>query len=164
MKKNEKNSNSNKTTTISQRKARAWRELKEIYSISSTQGLVLHHIDPTLKSRDPERYNQWNARDLMPMTKQQHRSFHMKLEARRLTRTRQHNAKISQTLREHNIKGKAILATISTQAYVFNTLADAARFIGCSKQLLSQCLRPSTANYTARGWTIQLINIEDHAK
>ena len=56
MKKNE-NNNSNKTTTIRQRKARAWRELKEIYSISSTRGLVLHHIDPTLKARDPERYN-----------------------------------------------------------------------------------------------------------
>lgn len=55
MKKNE--NNNNKTTTIRQRKARAWREIKEIYSISSTHGLVLHHIDPTLKTRDPERYN-----------------------------------------------------------------------------------------------------------
>ena len=57
MKKNENNNSNNKTTTIRQRKARAWRELKEIYSISSTRGLVLHHIDPTLKARDPERYN-----------------------------------------------------------------------------------------------------------
>ena len=57
MKKNENNNSNNKTTTIRQRKARAWRELKEIYSISSTRGLVLHHIDPTLKARDPDRYN-----------------------------------------------------------------------------------------------------------
>lgn len=81
--------------TESQLKAQAWKELKAIYGITSTSGMVLHHIDPTLKTRDPERYSQWNVKDLIPMPKAQHRSLHMKIEAKGRVHSKDHNTRIS---------------------------------------------------------------------
>lgn len=109
--------------TESQLKAQAWKELKAKYGITSTRGMVLHHIDPTLKTRDPVRYSQWNVKDLIPMPKAQHRSLHMRIEAKGRTRTETHNKRISETLKERNLRGKAILITMPAQAYVFKTLA-----------------------------------------
>ena len=39
---------------------------------------VLHHIDPSWKYNDIERYIQWNTEDLQPMTNREHVSFHKK--------------------------------------------------------------------------------------
>ena len=39
---------------------------------------VLHHKDPSLKTEDPERYDEWRIEDLIPMTKSDHSSFHNK--------------------------------------------------------------------------------------
>ena len=40
----------------------------------------LHHIDWTIKETDPERYEQWNIKDLLPMTARQHRRLHMLID------------------------------------------------------------------------------------
>lgn len=40
--------------------------------------LVLHHIDPTLKKRNPERYHEWRPEDLIVMTTEEHSSLHHK--------------------------------------------------------------------------------------
>ena len=36
----------------------------------------LHHKDPTLKYKDPRRYNEWRFEDLVPMLKSEHTSMH----------------------------------------------------------------------------------------
>jgi hypothetical protein len=40
------------------------------------KGYVLHHIDPSWKKEDPERYIKWNLEDLELMTKSQHLKLH----------------------------------------------------------------------------------------
>lgn len=45
-------------------------------STSGKPGWVLHHVDETMKERDPERYIQWNIEDLVPMTNSEHVSHH----------------------------------------------------------------------------------------
>lgn len=45
-------------------------------STSGKPGWILHHVDETMKERDPERYIQWNIEDLVPMTKSEHVSHH----------------------------------------------------------------------------------------
>lgn len=45
-----------------------------------TERWCLHHIDWTLKENDPERYEQWNIEDLLPMTVRQHRRLHMLID------------------------------------------------------------------------------------
>lgn len=51
-------------------KARAY------FGITGQRNMVLHHIDPTLKHRDPKRYNKWFIEDLQPMTNSEHRKLH----------------------------------------------------------------------------------------
>lgn len=36
----------------------------------------LHHKDPSLKTEDPERYNEWRVEDLVPMLKSEHTRLH----------------------------------------------------------------------------------------
>lgn len=39
-------------------------------------GYVLHHIDQTLKFRDPDRYNAWMVEDLMILSRSEHTRIH----------------------------------------------------------------------------------------
>ena len=41
-------------------------------------GCVLHHVDPTLKERDSERYEMWFPRDLQVLTRAEHNAIHKK--------------------------------------------------------------------------------------
>lgn len=75
---------------------------------AKTGDSVLHHVDPTLKSRDPERYHMWLVCDVIPMSRQAHRSIHMRYEQASRTRTKAHNAKISQSLKATSMRGKRI--------------------------------------------------------
>ena len=43
-----------------------------------TEKWILHHIDPAWKREDPERYEQWNPEDLVPMRNKDHTSLHHK--------------------------------------------------------------------------------------
>ena len=47
---------------------------KEYFNLP--KGWVLHHIDPELKYKDPQRYNEWRIEDLKPMTKSEHAKIH----------------------------------------------------------------------------------------
>lgn len=138
-------------------KINAW-----IYYISlgytKTSKSVLHHIDPSLKQRDPARYHQWLICDVVPMTIQEHRSLHMRLEQASRTRTREHNQHISQSLSNTQTRGKRIqVIRKSIDVRVFDTMQQAAEYIGCTKQLISQCINPNTNNRRARGYEIRLL-------
>lgn len=62
---------------------------------------------------------------------------------------------------------EAIKTGDDTQIKYFTTAAEAARYLGCSKQLVSQCLRLGkgpNANCSAKGWVFKRIKIEDMLK
>ena len=136
---------------------KAW-EYFERKGYTEHDGMVLHHIDINMKAQDPERYDQWLPEDLVPMTKTYHRALHMKLQNKKGTKhTKKHNKKISESMRKSDIRNKKIVISRPAQEAVemeFNSLAEAARYIGCSKQLVSQCLRPGSKNKKAYGYTI----------
>lgn len=46
------------------------------FGIDGETNYVLHHIDPSLKKEDVERYIQWNIEDLVVMTRAEHSSLH----------------------------------------------------------------------------------------
>lgn len=59
---------------------------------------------------------------------------------------------------------EAIKVGEDTQIKYFTTAAEAARFLGCSRQLISQCLRRGKGpnkNCSAKGWVFKRINLED---
>ena len=41
------------------------------------KGYCLHHIDPSLRKNNPERYNQWNVEDLVMMDFAEHTKLHL---------------------------------------------------------------------------------------
>lgn len=54
-----------------------YQKAKEYFNLQPNE--VLHHIDPSWKTDDLERYEQWNIEDLVKMTRSEHQSLHMKL-------------------------------------------------------------------------------------
>lgn len=59
---------------------------------------------------------------------------------------------------------EAIKTGNDTEIKYFTTAAEAARFLGCSRQLVSQCLRLGKGpnkNCSARGWVFKRVKIED---
>lgn len=83
----------------------------------------------------------------------------MKLEQSRRTRSKAHNGRISEGVRNAE-RGRTIVISRS-ETLEFRTMAQAAEYIGCSKQLVSQVLNPKTRNRKARGWTIEFSRTED---
>lgn len=53
-----------------------YRKASEYFNLQ--KGEVLHHIDPSWKHNDIERYIQWNIEDLVKMTISEHISLHHK--------------------------------------------------------------------------------------
>ena len=95
------------------------------------------------------------------MLRRKHISFHNKGHKH----TKAHNKKISQSMkksyRDMKFKGHA-LCLENKDGYVMyaTSCAEAARQIGCSKQLVSQVLsdNPRFHSYTtAHGWTVTII-------
>ena len=83
----------------------------------------------------------------------------MKLEQSRRIRSYTHNGHIAEGVRNAE-RGKAIVISRS-ETIEFRTMAQAAEYIGCSKQLVSQVLNPKTHNKKARGWSVSFAGTED---
>lgn len=130
-------------------------------------GMVLHHIDPSLKLRDLQRYKNWNVEDLVPVTVQQHMRIHMSaknprgvkksadhvramVEGHRKER-RNCNILISRALLDENGVENGI------EAYVFPSCAAAARHIGCTLQLVYQVASKTKHNRRAMGWNCNYV-------
>ena len=129
-------------------------------------GMVLHHSDPSLKLRDPERYKNWNVEDLVPLTVGQHMRIHMGMKnplgtkksaahvramlAGHKKERRNCNVLISRvTVNENGVEG--------IEACVFPSCAAAARHIGCSLQLVYQTASKTQHNRTAMGWNCNYV-------
>lgn len=55
-----------------------WRAARKHFGVENNPEMVLHHIDPTLKKRDPKRYKEWRIEDLTVMTNAEHTRLHSK--------------------------------------------------------------------------------------
>ena len=55
-----------------------WKKARRHFGIENNPEMVLHHIDPTLKTKDPERYREWRIDDLVVMTNAEHTRLHSK--------------------------------------------------------------------------------------
>lgn len=128
-------------------------------------GMVLHHTDPSLKLRDPQRYRNWNIDDLVPLTVAQHMRIHMSaknpkggkksadhvramVEGHRKER-RLCNILIHRVVVNDGVEG--------IEAFVFPSCAAAARHIGCSLQLVYQVASKTQHNRTAMGWNCNYV-------
>ena len=152
-----KNNISKATERKNHRKAWAY---FEAHGYKNHRKMVLHHADTSMKTRDPERYACWNPEDLIPMSMQDHRRLHMAIQNAKGTKfTEDHleNLRKSMTTRV-GIGSKIVKITGKSGKDVkyFSTYAEAARYIGCSKALVSQCLNKKQANRTACGYEIEL--------
>lgn len=131
----------------------------EAHGYANHYKMVLHHVDPNMKARDPERYAQWNPEDLIPMSIQEHRKLHMAIQnpkGKTFTKDHLENLRKSMTIRV-GIGSKIVKITGKSGEDVkyFSTYAAAARYIGCSRALVSQCLNEKQANRTACGYKIE---------
>lgn len=120
---------------------------------------VMHHVDKRMKSENPERYAEWRPEDLVPMTKSEHRRLHMKDAVRKGSRkTRGHRKAISRGIREFQAKlagtSVVILDEKTGRAESFPSFAAAARFLGCTRQHVSQAFK---LRNLAGGWRITRI-------
>ena len=140
----------------------AWKYF-EAHGYANHDHMVLHHKDINMKFENPERYIEWRIEDLIPMTRVEHRRLHMKLQMTGKKHSRKHNKMISKGLKQQSTKNKFVKIHIPARAeetLTFKTLAEAAKYIGCSRQLVSQCIKDNTANKKAMGYTIMLIDAE----
>ncbi len=91
MKQNNANSNSNKTIQLFRKILPNLMKQLEREAQKTNDVIVLHHIDRTMKKRDPERYAQFRVDDVTPMLRRAHISLHMKGRKH----TKAHNRKIA---------------------------------------------------------------------
>lgn len=129
------------------------------------EGMVLHHIDPTLKHRDPERYHEWRVEDLRPMSTASHNSLHMRLRSPKGRRKSAYHvaAMVAGKRKERRACHVLIQRVINEsgaegiEAYVFPSCAAAARHICCTRQLVYQTCSRTTHNRRACGWSCNYV-------
>ena len=64
------------TLMTGSRQNRKWRAARKHFGVENNPEVVLHHKDPTLKTRDPERYLEWRIEDLEVMRSSDHTKLH----------------------------------------------------------------------------------------
>lgn len=128
------------------------------------KGMVLHHMDPSLKTTDPGRYHNWNVEDVIPLTNQQHMRLHMRLRMKGVKKTaaqieamkaghrkerRNCNVMIHRVVVKDGIEG--------VEALVFPSCSAAALHIGCSLQTVYQVASKTQKNRKAMGWSCNYV-------
>lgn len=123
-------------------------------------GMVLHHLDTTLKRRDPVRYHEWRVEDLRPLTVPQHAGLHMaRRNPKGSTKTKEHVAAMIAGKRKERRACNVLIHRLVSgngaegiEAYVYPSCSAAAGHIGCSKQLVYQVASKTKHNRRACGW------------
>ena len=79
--------------------------------------------------------------------------------------TKTHRSRIAASIREHHEKyhGRMIQAVEIETGNVeyFISASDAARSLGCSKQLVARVATQNSKNKSAKGWTLTWIKVQD---
>ena len=128
-------------------------------------GMALHHTDPTIKQRDPERYHEWRVEDLRPMSRAAHNSLHMRLRnPKGRKKSASHIAAMAAGRRKERRECNVLIHRLVTgdgvegiEAYVYPSCAAAARHIGCSIQLVYQVASRTKQNRRACGWSCSYV-------
>lgn len=124
-------------------------------------GMSLHHIDTTLKHRDPDRYHAWLVDDVRPMTNREHRSLHMRMQnPKGGKKSAEHVAAMTAGYNKERRLSCNILihravsgnGAEGIEAYVYPSCSAAARHIGCTQQLVYQVASKTQHNRHACGW------------
>lgn len=109
-----------------------WTTMPErMLEIASRGRIVLHHVDTTLKHKNPKRYAEWRPEDLVPLEKCEHISMHNSHP-----HSKAHNARISAGIRRaHEERAGTIIIGISPEGYpsFFENASAAAATIGVSR-------------------------------
>jgi len=71
--------------------------------------------------------------------------------------TKDHNGKISESLKSFHAKKRRIRIFIEADVHEFDSFAEAAEYLECSRQLVSQVLRPNQPNRKAKGYRIEFV-------
>ncbi len=125
------------------------------------RGMVLHHIDPELKTKDPERYHEWRIDDVVPLTVRQHMAIHMRMRMKGIKKTDKHREAMKAGHRKERRNCNIMIHRVvrgedgveGLEAYVFRTCKEAARHVGCSLQMVYQTASGTQRNRRAMGWT-----------
>lgn len=121
----------------------------------------LHHKDMTLRHNDVERYSKWLIRDVVLLTRADHMRLHMTVRIKKGSKKPvSQKIKIRKSVkaakkRFKGMKVKVFKKQVKIESAVFNSCAAAARWLGCSKQLIAQVLRGK--NSKAKGYDVELI-------
>lgn len=130
-----------------------------------SQRWCLHHVDATMRHRDPARYHEWRIEDVVPLTVPQHSGLHMRLRnPKGRTKTKAHvAAMIAGRRKERRACNVLIYRLVSgngaegVEAYAYPSCSAAARHIGCSKQLVYQVASKTQQNRRAMGWNCSYV-------
>ena len=124
------------------------------YKKRNHKGLVLHHVDPTLKYNDPQRYHEWLPEDLVVMDKGEHTRLHKTGKSYSYTtKSRGWRRKSSSDNGCHKYKlnqpqRRAVMCVETGKKYI--SRKEAERETGCYYKSISKCcdgLRETTGGY-----------------
>lgn len=73
--------------------------------------------------------------------------------------TRKHKMRIKKAMKSLS-RNVLIEASNGKDTHTFDSMAECARYLGCSRQLVSQCVRRPSAFKHAKGHVISVIEIE----
>lgn len=153
-----------------------WRAARKHFGVENNPEMVLHHIDPTLKKRDPKRYKEWRIEDLTVMTNAEHTRLHSKGKVlseetkKRISENhvgfegRHHSEatkeKIKAALRgKDNPNSKRVLC-VETNA-IYYSAAEAHRITGISASGITRCCNNEKYYKTAGGYRWRYIDETD---
>lgn len=71
--------------------------------------------------------------------------------------SRKHKLRIKESMQ---FKFALVIAMKDEKIMAFNTAADVAKYIGCTRQLISQCIKKPEVYKTARDWKITTLTKE----
>lgn len=125
-----------------------------------SQRWCLHHVDATMRQRDPARYHEWRVEDVRPLTVPRHAGLHMAMRnPKGGTKTKAHVAAMIAGRRKERRACNVLIyrlvsgnGTDGIEAYVFPSCSAAARYIGRSLQLVYQTASKTQHNRHACGW------------
>lgn len=143
------------------------REVRKAQKNGRFSRIDLHHKDMNLKKENPERYNQWNPKDLQPMLQKAHIALHNSHPlSRKHTKNISKGLLASQMEREgtcfvYGEKDITVNGNTLTQTRAWKNSQECANDLKCSRQHVCNVLNttnPLKEKYkSAKGWRLRWV-------